>query len=215
MAHCLSRSQTVSLSVGLVGLLTTSCSTHTVSVPTPSPSLSSAPSTPAQAPTLNKPNQSAEKTPLPPGSGSPASTAVTDPDPAILTKIKKNLSEKVAIAKQDTGKTYLSNLLLSQQAEKLVQGKFTSDLKRLAADIPTETEEYRLEVRQADASKAVMVALAKRPGFASYIGAVYAVEGSIPITGICKTNVPSQTPPQAPKLAYSTVMCSPGSSMAN
>jgi Type IV pilin-like G and H, putative len=133
-------------------------------------------------------------------------------DPTILNKIGKNLSEKVAIAKQDTGKTYLSSLLLSQQAEKLVKGKFTSDLKVIASDIPIETEEYRLEVRQADASKAVMVALAKKPGFASYTGAVYAVEGSIPISGMCKTNVPSQTPPQAPKFTYSTILCADGSS---
>ncbi len=211
MAHCLSRSHSVRLGVGLVGVLTVSCSTHTVSVPTPSPSI------PVQAktPTLDKPKQPVEKTPLPSVSGSSSSAVVPDQDSEILAKIQKKISQKVAIAKQDTGKTYLSSLLLSQQAEKLVKGKFTSDLKRLAADLPIETEEYRLELRQADASKAVMVALAKRPGFASYTGAVYAVEGGIPVTGICKTNVPSKSPPQAPKLAYSTVMCAPGSSAAN
>jgi Type IV pilin-like G and H, putative len=217
MAYCLSRSQTVSFGVGLVSLFTSSCSTHTVSTPTPSPSALSTPATPAptQPPTSAQPKQPIEKTPLSsaPGLSSPA--AVPDQDSEVLAKINQKLSQKGAIAKQDTGKTYLSSMLLSQQAEKLVQGKFTSDLKRLAADIPTETEEYRLEIRQADASKAVMVALAKQSGFASYTGAVYAVEGGIAVTGICKTNVPSKSPPPAPKLAYATVMCPPGSSAAN
>jgi Type IV pilin-like G and H, putative len=121
----------------------------------------------------------------------------------------------VAIAKQDTGRTYLGILLLSQQAEKLVKGKFTSDLKQLASDTPIDTEEYRLEVREADAAKAVMVAIAKKPGFASYTGAVYAVEGNIPVTGMCRTNVPSQVPPAAPKFTYSTILCEQGSSKVN
>jgi hypothetical protein len=220
MAHCLSRSQTVGFGVGLVGLLTSSCSTHTVSVPSPSPSPvspSASPTAPGQAqtPALGQPKQPPNKTSVSSASGVPSPRAVPDQDAAVLAKINQKLSQKGAIAKQDTGKTYLSSLLLSQQAEKLVQGKFTSDLKRLAADIPIETEEYRLEVRQADASKAVMVALAKQPGFASYTGAVYAVEGGIAVTGICKTNVPSKSPPPAPKLAYATVMCPPGSSAAN
>lgn len=217
MAYCLSRSQTVGFGVGLVSLFMSSCSTHTVSAPSPSPSALSAPATPAptQPPTSVQPKQPLEKTPLSSASGLSSPAAVPDRDSQVLAKINQKLSKKGAIAKQDTGKTYLSGLLLSQQAEKLVQGKFTSDLKRLAADIPTETEEYRLEIRQADASKAVMVALAKQPGFASYTGAVYAVQGGIPVTGICRTNVPSQTPPQAPKLVYSTVMCPSGSSAAN
>jgi Type IV pilin-like G and H, putative len=121
----------------------------------------------------------------------------------------------VAIAKQDTGRTYLGILLLSQQAEKLVKGKFTSDLKQLASDTPIDTEEYRLEVREADTAKAVMVAIAKKPGFASYTGAVYAVEGNIPVTGMCRTNVPSQVPPTAPKFTYSTILCAQGSSKVN
>jgi hypothetical protein len=121
----------------------------------------------------------------------------------------------VAIAKQDTGRTYLGILLLSQQAEKLVKGKFTSDLKQLASDTPIDTEEYHLEVREADTAKAIMVAIAKKPGFASYTGAVYAVEGNIPVTGMCRTNVPSQTPPAAPKFTYSTVICAEGSSKVN
>jgi Type IV pilin-like G and H, putative len=162
--------------------------------------------------TLN-PTASAVATPTP--SELTSSTPSPTLDPNLLNKIRSNLSDKVAIAKQDTGKTYLSSLLLSQQAQKLVKGKFSSDLKLLALDIPIETEEYRLEVRQADLSTAIMVAVAKKPGFASYVGAVYAVEGSIPVSGMCKTNVPSQTPPEAPKFSYSTILCAGGSSAVN
>jgi Type IV pilin-like G and H, putative len=70
-------------------------------------------------------------------------------------------------------------------------------------------------VRQADENKAIVVAIAKKPGFASYTGAVYAREGKIPVTSICKTNIPSQTPPQPPKLFEAGLMCESGSSTAN
>jgi Type IV pilin-like G and H, putative len=144
-----------------------------------------------------------------------ASAPETTQTPSLLKKIKQDLSLKVAIAKQDTGKTALSNLLLSQQAEKLIKGRFTADLKRLSVDIPLETDEYRIEVRQADEIKAVIVAIAKQPGFASYTGAVYAVEGKIPVTSICKSNVPSLTPPQPPKVVKAGLMCESGSSTVN
>jgi Type IV pilin-like G and H, putative len=151
---------------------------------------------------------------VPSASLSPSSG--TTQSPSLLGKIKQDIKGKVAIAKQDTGKTYLSNILRSQQAEKLVKGRFNADLKRLSADIPLETDEYHLEVRQADKTKAIIVAIAKQPGFASYTGAVYEMEGTIPMTSICKTNVPSQTPPPPPKIVSTAgskgLMCSTGSS---
>lgn len=134
---------------------------------------------------------------------------------SILGKIRQDLSEKVAIARQDSGKTYLSSALLSEQAEKLVKGRFNPDLKRLSADISVETNEYRLEVQQANASQAVIVAIAKQPGVASYVGVVYAVEDKIPVTKICKTNVPSKTPPLPPKLEKAGFVCRPGSATAD
>lgn len=213
MAYCCLRSQTINFGISCLGLLLAACSTHTVtSAPSP-PSPTVEQSLGSAVPKL--PVENEKSLPLSTPAASPAPTVEANQDPTILNKIRKNLREKVAIAKQDTGKTYLSSLLLSQQAEKLVKGAFTSDLKVLASDIPIETEEYRLEVRQVDASKAVMVALAKKPGFASYTGAVYAVEGSIPVTGMCRTNVPSQTPPQAPQFSYSTILCPDGSSVVN
>jgi Type IV pilin-like G and H, putative len=171
----------------------------------------------SSTPGTSNPTASATATPTPSQITSSTSSPTVEPtiDPNLLNKIRKNLSEKVAIAKQDTGKTYLSTLLLAQQAQKLVKGKFSNDLKLLASDIPSETEEYRLEVRQADSATAIMVAVAKKPGFASYIGAVHAVEGSLPVSVMCKTNVPSRTPPEVPKFSYSTILCANGSSAVN
>jgi Type IV pilin-like G and H, putative len=209
MAYCFSRQQTISFGISFVGLCIGGCSTHTVTAPSPTNS----PLAQSPAPETSNPTTPSGTTPSP--SGLPSSTASPTVDPNLINKITQKLSDKVAIAKQDTGKTYLSTLLLSQQAQKLVKGKFSTDLKLLASDIPTETEEYRLEVRQADVSSAVMVAVAKKPGFASYIGGVYAVEGSLPVSGMCKTNVPSQTPPEAPKFSYSTILCATGSSAVN
>jgi hypothetical protein len=208
MAYCFSRQQTISIGISFVGLCIGGCSTQPVSAPT----LSTSPLTQSPVPETPNPNPSGT-TPSP--SGLSSSTASPTVDPDLINKITKKLSDKVAIAKQDTGKTYLSTLLLSQQAQKLVKGKFSTDLKLLASDIPLETEEYRIEVRKADVSTAVMVAVAKKPGFASYIGAVYAVEGSLPVSGMCKTNLPSQTPPEAPKFSYATILCAAGSSAVN
>lgn len=213
------------LKVGLVGIVSMAMggcmgqkSTPVEAPPSPSASLEQrptlvSPSVPSPSPVPKADLPDANRSGEP--SGEPTSSSETTPAPSLLKKIKQDLSLKVAIAKQDTGKTALSNLLRSQQAEKLVKGRFTTDLKRISQDIPLETDEYRLEVRQADEAKAVVVAIAKQPGFASYTGAVYATEGKIPVTSICKTNVPSQTPPQPPKIVKAGLMCESGSSTAN
>jgi hypothetical protein len=185
-------------------------------VPVPSPEVPTASTTQPPTPLAPQPAVAPSSTTV---ATTPAKTAaassVPPKDPTLMHQLRKDLSRKVAIAKQDTGKTYLSSLLLSQQAEKLVKGQFSSDLKQLSRDFPSETDEYRLEIRQASGSQAVMVAVAKQTGYASYTGAVYAQEGKIPTTGICKTNVPSQTPPPAPKLVHSVFMCATGSSAVN
>lgn len=204
--------------VGIVSMAIGGCmgqrSAPVEAPPSPSASLK-------QQPTLVSPSvpslSPAPKADLPDIGRPRVATSAPEPTPApsLLKKIKQDLSLKVALAKQDTGKTALSNLLRSQQAEKLVKGRFTTDLRRISEDIPLETDEYRLEVRQADEAKAIVVAIAKQPGFASYTGAVYATEGKIPVTSICKTNVPSQTPPQPPKIVKAGLICESGASTAN
>jgi Type IV pilin-like G and H, putative len=205
--------------IGIVGIAIGGC-TGQRPVPvqiSPSPSVSLG-EQPTSVSSSTLPLSPAPKADLPDTSRHPseaASAPEPTPPPSLLKKIKQDLSSKVAIAKQDAGKTALSNLLLSQQAEKFTKGRFSSDLKRLSGDIPLETDEYRIEVRQADETKAIIVAIAKQHGFASYTGAVYAREGKIPATSICKTNVPSQTPPQPPKIVKAGLMCESGSSTVN
>jgi Type IV pilin-like G and H, putative len=208
------------LKVGLVGIVSMAIggcmsqrSAPVEAPPSPSASLQQPILLSPSVPSLSPAPKAAQPDGLRPAE--PKSASETTPAPSLLKKIKQDLSLKVALAKQDTGKTALSNLLRSQQAEKLVKGRFTADLKRISEDIPLETDEYRLEVRQADEAKAIVVAIAKQPGFASYTGAVYAREGKIPVTSICKTNVPSQTPPQPPKIVEAGLMCESGSSTAN
>lgn len=208
--------------------LTVGCSSpkSATSPPAPSPSVTLVPTTSPGVPTTavtqqpTPPNLQSTAVPAPTAvATAPSQSAEPSPalpsDPTLINRLRRDLSRKVVIAKQDTGKTHLSSLLLSQQAEKLVKGQFSNDLKRLARDFPSETDEYRLEIRKADNAQAVIVAVAKQPGYASYTGAVYALEGKIPVTGICKTNVPSQMPPPAPKLVHSVLMCAAGSSSVN
>lgn len=213
--------------LGLICLALSSCAgnqTPSTVEPAPTSSLKSNAVQPNAVQSSPVPEQAASPTPPTAGSSAQPSPAVqpsTPPlataseSPSILSKIRKDLSEKVTIAKQDAGKTYLGSLLMSQQAEKITKGRFSSDLKRLSGDVPLETDEYRIEVRQANASQAVMVAIAKQTGFASYSGIVYALEGQIPATSICKTNVPSQTPPPPPKRVKDNFICESGSSTVN
>ena len=120
--------------------------------------------------------------------------------------------QNVRLSKQDVGKTYLGSILRSQQAEHLVSGKFSTSLETLQTGTPKETDEYQLQITQADQNTAVVVAIAKQPGLFSYTGAAYAMDGGIPLTAICRTNEPSQTPPQSPTLMNQVaIVCSSGS----
>jgi hypothetical protein len=217
MLHPIFRARTVVVAISLTGLMMGGCSKDRSASVQPSPSSSGVAQSPVPRASVS-PGQSSAVLPSQSPSSNPSSqpsVTLSTQDQSTVDKSIQVVSQAGAIAKQDTGKTYISNLLLSQQAEHLVRGRFASDLKRLAPDVPTETEDYHLEIRQADASQTVLVATAKQPGFNSYTGVVYAIAGKIPVTGICKTNVPSQTPPQAPKLVQSAIMCPQGSSQTN
>lgn len=109
----------------------------------------------------------------------------------------------------------MGNVLRSQQAVKLVNGRFTSNLKELQTDLPGSASEYQLQVLEANEEKAVVVAIAKQNGIFSYTGAVYAQEASIPISTICKSNEPTKTPPGAPQLKGSTIVCAQGSTVVD
>jgi hypothetical protein len=122
--------------------------------------------------------------------------------------VQRELQKKgVKLAIQPSGKTSLGNVLISQQTEQIVKGRFASDMKQLAEDMPTETEEYYLQILQADAAKAIVTATAKMPGLPSYTGAVFAVKAKLPIAKICKTKLPSEIPPSPPTLMGEVIKC--------
>lgn len=129
----------------------------------------------------------------------------------VVSQAVKDAEEQGNIARQDTGKTYLDNILLLQQTERFVGGTFIPDLTQLSADVPKETTEYQFKVLKADTKEAVVVAIAKTPGIASYVGAAYNIEGSTPISGICRSNLPTQEAPKSPRLVGQSIQCASGS----
>lgn len=129
-------------------------------------------------------------------------------DRAIAQKMEKEVQEKVdRLAIQPIGKTYLSGILFNQQAEKLLKGKFSSNLEQLTSDMATDSNDYQLQIVAADADKSIVTATAKTPGLPSYTGAVFAVPEKTPIAGICKTKLPSKTPPEPPTLTGGAIKC--------
>jgi hypothetical protein len=203
----------------LAGVLLVSCSG---SQPQSSPSDLDSSSAPQSAPAIQEssppvsPTASAKPRPnhaqptkassIPPSEDQPPAT-----EKELIASVNEDVREKGTIAKQDPGQTYLGEILRSQQAAKLVNGRFTTNLKELATDPPPSNTEYQIQVLAANEEKAIVVAIAKQPGIFSYTGAVYAQEASIPISTICKSNQPSKTPPKQPKLVGSTIVCAPGS----
>ncbi|ABW25234.1 hypothetical protein AM1_0148 [Acaryochloris marina MBIC11017] len=131
----------------------------------------------------------------------------------LVSKVQKEVQKNGSVAKQDTGHTYLGNVLRSQQAEKLVTGRFTTNLQKLESDSPKDSGEFQLQVLEANENKAIVAAIAKQNGIFSYTGAVYAQDASIPVSAICKSNEPTQTPPGTPKLTGSTIVCAQGSTV--
>jgi Type IV pilin-like G and H, putative len=216
MAYYFSKFSSLCLTIGMIGAIAVGCSQPSTTSVSPTPSSPVAIGSSGQSPsTLSVQPHPSEK-PLSSPTATPSASAEASPLDAnalkLSNKISKAVTQKGNIALQDTGKTFLSNLLLSQQAEHLTKGRFTGDLKRLAPDVPTDNEDYHLEVKQANESQAVLVAIAKKPGLNSYTGIVYTAPGKLPTTAMCRTNIPSQTPPQTPKFVQSMVMCPSGSS---
>lgn len=182
-------------------------------MPQPSPSVS--PQSSVAAKPSPQPSPSTQKPPVsspPKAKLSPApKVKLSTSDQKLVSKVQQEVQKKGSIAKQDSGQTYLDNVLQSQQAVKLVQGRFTSNLQELQTHSPDSSNDHQLQVLEADENKAVVVAIAKQNGLFSYTGAVYAQEASLPVSAICKSNEPTKTPPGAPKLTGSTIICAQGS----
>lgn len=216
MAYYFVKLSSLCLTIGMMGTIAVGCSQPSTTSVSPTPASSVAIGSSGQSPSTPSVQPHPSEKPLSSPTATPSASAKASPLDAtalkLSNKISKAVTQKGNIALQDTGKTFLSNLLLSQQAEHLTKGRFTDDLKRLAPDVPTDNEDYHLAVKQATESQAVLVAIAKKPGLNSYTGIAYTAPGKLPTTAMCRTNIPSQTPPQTPKFVQSMVMCPSGSS---
>ena len=184
--------------------------------PQPSPKVSPQPitaakPTPQTSPAVQKPVSAPPKAKV---KLSPApKVELSKSDKKLVSKVHKEVQKKGAVAKQDAGQTYLDNVLQSQQAEKLVTGRFTTNLQKLESDSSKDSGEFQLQVLEANENKAIVAAIAKQNGIFSYTGAVYAQDASLPVSAICKSNEPTKTPPGTPKLTGSTIVCAQGSTV--
>ncbi|MGB7412835.1 MAG: type IV pilin-like G/H family protein [Thermosynechococcaceae cyanobacterium] len=221
MSHLLSKRLLLKAAVSLCGLGVVGCAWFGGSQtpdrseqPSPSPIATASPGVSATGSPTSKKDGTTNTT--------PKSTNESEAKPAPPVKLSKNdqqivseaaqtTEKKGGIARQDVGKTYLSNILVQQQTERFVGGTFVPNLSSLSDKIPAEIAEYQFKILKADKNQAVVAAIAKVPGLNSYIGAAYNVEGSTPITSMCKSNLPAQAAPAAPKLVGGTIVCAPGS----
>ncbi len=186
----------------------------------PQPSPKAAPQTKTKTTTAAKPSPQPKPAAQKPVSApakvklSPApKVELSKSEKKLVSKVQKEVQKKGSVAKQDSGHTDLGNVLRSQQAEKLVTGRFTTNLQKLASDSPKDSGEFQLQVLEATENKAIVAAIAKQNGIFSYTGAVYAQDASIPVSAICKSNEPTKTPPGTPKLKGSTIVCAQGSTV--
>lgn len=114
---------------------------------------------------------------------------------------------------ESLAKTSISTILKAQKAFYTEENSFTSDFNALDVPIPDEFDEYRLRIIEADASKAIVTATAKKDGLASFSGAVFTDKVDSFVQGVCKSDQFSKQPPDAPRLKALAVNCGSGASV--
>lgn len=124
---------------------------------------------------------------------------------------------QLARARQSEGKSFVGAINRAQQAYRLENPEFATTMEELQVGLPTETENYRIEIlSQPDPALSVGVtATARQEGIHSYTGAAFVLESEVTFVILCETNEPSQTPPEMPAPPTSTnnrLQCPAGSS---
>jgi hypothetical protein len=222
MSHSLGQRLRSKAAVSLWGFVAVGCSWFGGSQPpdrAESPDVSPSPTSktsPGESPTPPSNEVSTRKPgsqPADPASKAAPSSSVplSKQDQQLVSEAAQTTEKQGGIVRQDVGKTYLSNILVLQQTERFVGGTFVPNLASLSEKIPEEIAEYQFQIIKADRQQALVAAIAKVPGLNSYIGAAYNVEGGTPITAMCKSNLPAQAAPAAPKLVSGTIVCASGS----
>jgi hypothetical protein len=120
-------------------------------------------------------------------------------------------------ARQAEAKYYLGLGLGGQKTFYSKNQKFSSKLSDLNSDIPSETLNYRYEIKAGD-TKAIIKATALKDEINSFTGAIFVIstksggkDKKITITEICESNKPSKLAPDSPQLVNSKIVCANGS----
>jgi uncharacterized protein YjbI with pentapeptide repeats len=124
---------------------------------------------------------------------------------------------EVTRARESEGKNYVGAFNRAQQAYRLENSEFATTVEELQAGLPTETENYRIEiVPQPDPTRSVKItATARQDGIRSYTGAVFVLENGVTYAILCETDEPSQRPPEMlapPTSENDRPLCPAGSS---
>lgn len=115
-------------------------------------------------------------------------------------QLEEQIREQEAKAQESEGKSFVGATNRAQQAYRLENDRFAATMEELQIGLPSETENYRMEiVPQPDPTRSVMAtATAKGEDIRSYTGAVFVLEKGVTFAILCETNEPSQTPPKMP-----------------
>lgn len=164
-----------------------------------------------KAKTLPSPKQSSE------AKNSSAQSAKTDPSPplpelseknkALVSQVTKEIQEESTLSTQNTGLTTVSRILVAQQAMWLLSGEFSDDFKALEPNLPIEDDDYTFSITKGDRSESVIMAIAKSDKLPSFTGATVAVPSKVPQSALCRTKLPSKTPPQTPTIKDGRISC--------
>lgn len=178
--------------------------------PVPSASPESVTPSPTVVPTVSAsptaPSTSTPSVSVPPEK-SPQASPTPSKDDQLISKLKEEVETNTAILKDNSGRINLNRILLAQKAQWLVSGTFTQDLTALDGGVPVETDNYKFTVAGSSPQQITLSAIAKKAKLPSYSGSVYSVQASLPISGICQTQVASTTAPSPPTLKNGKLSC--------
>lgn len=188
------------------------------SQPPPAPSQATPPQT--ETPAQKSPVKTAPKakpTPKTPAAKAPAPAKpavksqklpdLSEKEKQVVSKVTKEVQTEAPISTQNAGLTTVNRVLVAQQAMWLLSGSFSTDFKALEPNLPVETDEYKFSITQGDQAQTVVKAIAKNDKLHSFTGAAVAVPTNIPESALCRTKLPSQTPPQPPTIKDGQVTC--------
>jgi hypothetical protein len=134
--------------------------------------------------------------------------------------LKEEFERQAQQARESEGKFSVGAMNRTQQAYFLENNKFATSIEDLGVGLQPESDNYRFAIVSVGNTpgSVQITAQSKRPELRSYTGAVFVVktqeQDPITITGICKTDEPSSTPPAmppTPKSMTSPIQCPAGS----